>query len=118
MGKITQRKPDKSGASGSSSKEAEKVSDIIDQPSNELWPKPLRIGLFALAVCAVPAILFLFLEIDHVARNAILINFGMSVLGFFLTVRMIPVVVPYVLKRNMFGYDINKRGSPAGEIKM
>jgi UDP-N-acetylglucosamine--dolichyl-phosphate N-acetylglucosaminephosphotransferase len=35
-----------------------------------------------------------------------------------LTIFLIPIVSVYVLRRNMFGYDINKRGSPAGTVKV
>lgn len=42
----------------------------------------------------------------------------MSLVGFFVTVRMIPVASRYVLKRSLFGFDINKKGTPQGNVKV
>lgn len=44
-------------------------------------------------------------------------NAATSVLALLVTVRFIPVVKEYTLKRGMFGLDINKRGTPAGDVK-
>lgn len=111
---VRQRKTEVQNKQSQSDSKNEEAKDF----TSTLWPKPFRIGVFALFVCIVPAALFYYLEINAVYRKAILINLVMSILGFLLTVKLIPVVVPYVLKRNMFGFDINKRGSPAGEIKV
>ena len=94
------------------------VSSSLTKTSVQDAPKTFRMAIFAAFVCAPPALSFLFLDINPVARRAILINLAMSVAGFFLTVYMIPVAIPYVLRRGIGGFDINKRGSPAGEIKM
>lgn len=42
----------------------------------------------------------------------------MSVLGYLFTVRMIPILQQYMLKKNIFGLDINKKGTEAGEKKI
>ena len=94
------------------------VSSAPAQTGVQDAPKTFRMALFAAFVCGPPALSFLLLDINPVARRAILINLAMSVAGFFLTVYMIPVAIPYVLRRGIGGFDINKRGSPAGEIKM
>lgn len=39
----------------------------------------------------------------------------MSMVGYFATVLMIPVMCKYMLKRKIFGYDINKKGTEEGE---
>lgn len=36
-------------------------------------------------------------------------------LGFYLTVKVIPVVMTYTLRKGLCGFDINKRGTPAGD---
>lgn len=41
-----------------------------------------------------------------------------GVFGFVLTVNAIPRMSPLFIKANIFGFDINKRGTPNGEIKM
>lgn len=74
--------------------------------------------VFALLVCAPAITLLVALEFDRGAQLSILINLFMSGAGFLLTVWLIPKVMPYMLRRNMFGYDINKRGSPGGEVKV
>ncbi|KAK4800949.1 hypothetical protein SAY86_021436 [Trapa natans] len=56
--------------------------------------------------------------IDWELKRSILINAFLSLAGFFVTVRMIPVASRYVLRRNLFGYDINKKGTPQGSVKV
>ncbi|EPS69334.1 hypothetical protein M569_05432, partial [Genlisea aurea] len=63
-------------------------------------------------------LLFAGYEIESELRNSILISAFVSVIGFFITVEMIPVAAKYVLRRNLFGYDINKKGTPEGSIKV
>lgn len=38
-----------------------------------------------------------------------------SLLGYFTTIKMIPTIKNYLLKARIFGKDINKVGTPAGE---
>ncbi|PRQ44907.1 putative UDP-N-acetylglucosamine--dolichyl-phosphate N-acetylglucosaminephosphotransferase [Rosa chinensis] len=57
-------------------------------------------------------------KIEQELRNSILINAALSLAAFFVTVKMIPVASRYVLRRNLFGYDINKKGTPQGTIKV
>lgn len=56
--------------------------------------------------------------IEPELRRSILINASLSVAGFFLAQRMIPVASRYVLKRGLFGFDINKKGTPQGTVKV
>ncbi|KAF2617677.1 hypothetical protein F2Q68_00041676 [Brassica cretica] len=57
-------------------------------------------------------------NVDDELKRPILINAGLSLVGFFVTLKLIPVAARYVLRRNMFGFDINKRGTPQGEVKV
>ncbi|KAB2608312.1 UDP-N-acetylglucosamine--dolichyl-phosphate N-acetylglucosaminephosphotransferase-like [Pyrus ussuriensis x Pyrus communis] len=63
-------------------------------------------------------LLFYHYKIEPELRKSILINAGLSLAGFFVTVKMIPVASRYVLRRNLFGYDINKKGTPQGTVKV
>ncbi|KAK3021343.1 hypothetical protein RJ639_047086, partial [Escallonia herrerae] len=63
-------------------------------------------------------LIFYHYSIESELRKSILINAAISFAGFFLTLAMIPVASLYVLKRNLFGYDINKKGTPQGSIKV
>ncbi|KAK8336734.1 hypothetical protein V6Z12_A09G139600 [Gossypium hirsutum] len=56
--------------------------------------------------------------IEQELRRSILINASLCVTGFFLTQRMIPVASRYVLKRGLFGFDINKKGTPQGTVEV
>lgn len=38
-----------------------------------------------------------------------------SLLGYITTVKMIPTIKDYLLRAKIFGKDINKKGTPAGE---
>ena len=40
----------------------------------------------------------------------VLLNLGISFLGFLLTKKLIPILKPICLKRGLFGKDINKKG--------
>uniref|UniRef100_A0A7N0VB34 UDP-N-acetylglucosamine--dolichyl-phosphate N-acetylglucosaminephosphotransferase n=1 Tax=Kalanchoe fedtschenkoi TaxID=63787 RepID=A0A7N0VB34_KALFE len=57
-------------------------------------------------------------KIESQLRRSILINVAISAAGFLVTLRMIPVASRYLLKANLFGYDINKRGTPQGSVKV
>lgn len=112
---LQQRKVPSKGPSESAPTAPEKASE---SGSSEQWLKRRHFPLFAVLTCA-PALTLLFaLRFDPGAQVSILINLAMSAAGFFLTVWLIPIVMPYMLRRNMFGYDINKRGSPGGEIRV
>ncbi|KAJ8565100.1 hypothetical protein K7X08_001560 [Anisodus acutangulus] len=63
-------------------------------------------------------LIFYHYKIESELRRSILINAIVSLIGFFVTVTMIPVASKYVLRRNLFGYDINKKGTPQGSIKV
>jgi len=55
---------------------------------------------------------------DERTRYSILTSAAVSVLGFFLTLRLIPLTKAYTLKAGLFGMDINKKGSREGEKKV
>lgn len=76
----------------------------------------LKLSLFFL----VPYfyLIFYHYKIDSELKKSVLINAGLSLAGFFVTVKMIPVASRYVLRRNLFGYDINKKGTPQGTVKV
>ncbi|XP_030453184.2 uncharacterized protein LOC115674809 [Syzygium oleosum] len=83
---------------------------------------PPKLG-FILKLAALFLVPYLYLiarhfDIDRELRRSILINAGLSLAGFFATVRLIPVASRYVLRRNLFGYDINKKGTPQGTVKV
>uniref|UniRef100_A0A1J3HLE8 UDP-N-acetylglucosamine--dolichyl-phosphate N-acetylglucosaminephosphotransferase n=1 Tax=Noccaea caerulescens TaxID=107243 RepID=A0A1J3HLE8_NOCCA len=83
---------------------------------------PPKLGVI-FVISALLCSLYLYLlcfhyKVDSELKRSILINAGLSLLGFFVTLKMIPVAARYVLRRNMFGFDINKRGTPQGEIKV
>lgn len=70
-------------------------------------------------LCLLPYLYYMFvLDLDEDIRRSIFINAGMGFLGLLVTVSVIPVASKYVLRRKMFGYDINKKGSPAGLVQI
>lgn len=90
------------------------------QPDPPLRPAKLSAILKFFTVFSIPYFYLIFsrYNIDYELKKSILINAFVSVLGFFVTISMIPVASKYVLRRNLFGYDINKRGTPEGSIKV
>lgn len=63
-------------------------------------------------------LLFYHYTIETELKKSIVINASVSFAGFFVTLMMIPVASRYVIRRNLFGYDINKKGTPQGLIKV
>ncbi|KAG6769148.1 hypothetical protein POTOM_024764 [Populus tomentosa] len=92
------------------------------ETSNDQPIAPPKKGfIFKLSLLLIAPYSYLLLfhyQIQHDLIKPILINAGLSLAGFFLTVKLIPVASKYVLKRNLFGYDINKKGTPQGTVKV
>ncbi|XP_073017041.1 uncharacterized protein [Primulina eburnea] len=90
------------------------------QPDPPLRPAKLSTILIFFAVFSIPyfCLIFCRYNIDYELKKSILINAFVSLLGFFITISVIPVASKYVLRRNLFGYDINKKGTPEGSIKV
>ncbi|GFP92906.1 UDP-n-acetylglucosamine--dolichyl-phosphate n-acetylglucosaminephosphotransferase [Phtheirospermum japonicum] len=95
------------------------------KPESPPTDPPIRPAKFAtiLKFSLVFAIPYFYLilshySIDYELKKSILISAFVSVIGFFITVKMIPVASKYVSRRNLFGYDINKKGTPDGSIKV
>lgn len=80
------------------------------------WTKILCLSSILLLPYAY--LLFFHFQIDAEIKRSILINAALSAAGFFVTVKLIPIASRYVLRRNLFGFDINKKGTPQGSIKI
>ena len=57
-------------------------------------------------------------NIERDLKKSILINAVLSLVGFLVTVKIIPVASRYVLRRNLFGFDINKKGTAGGTLRV
>ncbi|KAL6657426.1 hypothetical protein ACP70R_005206 [Stipagrostis hirtigluma subsp. patula] len=92
------------------------------EPTKELVLRPPNLGVAAVAMVAFLApfsyLAFVHYPLGADLRLSILICGAMSLVGFFVALRLIPVAARYHLRRRMFGYDINKRGWPLGEIQV
>jgi hypothetical protein len=55
---------------------------------------------------------------DERTKYSLLTSAAVSVLGFFGTLHIVPLVSRYTLKAGLFGMDINKKGSREGEKKV
>lgn len=83
-----------------------------------LRPPNLGVVLAAMALFLAPFsyLAFVHYPLDADLRRSILICGAISLGGFFVVLRLIPVAARYLLRRGMFGKDINKKGLPMGEI--
>ncbi|KAK1319138.1 hypothetical protein QJS10_CPB04g00444 [Acorus calamus] len=97
-------------------------ADAHPPPSDDQQLRPPKLGLVLGASVAflVPYlyVIYFHYEIESDLRRSIAINAAMSVGGFVIAVRLMPVAAKYVLRRNLFGFDINKKGTPEGNIKV
>jgi len=88
----------------------------------ELVLRPPNLGVAAAAAVLFLApfsyLAFVHYPLDADLRGSILKCGAMSLGGFFIVLKLIPVAARYHLRRRMFGYDINKKGLPTGEIKV
>lgn len=98
----------------SSSETSPENPKITISPSK--WTK--IVSLSSLLLLPYAYLLLIHFKIDGELKRSILINAALSFAGFFLTLRLIPVASRYVTRRNLFGFDINKKGTPQGNIKV
>ena len=110
----TERKPKSQNPTVTNSNDSSQTP-----PTAPLKSKTSFILKFSFLLLA-PYFYFIFCHynIDRDLRRSILINAVVSLVGFFVTVKIIPVASRYVLKRNLFGYDINKKGTPGGTLRV
>ena len=105
-------------ASANSTQAAEEPRPLsTDSP---IAPSKSSVILKLSVLFSVPYLYLIFrhYDVDSELRRSILINAGISVVGYFAAVKLIPVASRSVLKRNLFGYDINKKGTPQGTVKV
>ncbi|RLN36197.1 UDP-N-acetylglucosamine--dolichyl-phosphate N-acetylglucosaminephosphotransferase [Panicum miliaceum] len=92
------------------------------EPAKEPVLRPPNLGVAAAAAVLFLApfsyLAFVHYPLDADLRGSILKCGAMSLGGFFIVLKLIPVAARYHLRRRMFGYDINKKGLPTGEIKV
>ncbi|KNA04442.1 hypothetical protein SOVF_199790 [Spinacia oleracea] len=84
--------------------------------SSSKWAKILSLSCLLLLPYAY--LLLIHFQIDGELKRSILINAALSFAGFMFTLKLIPVASRYVIRRNLFGFDINKKGTPQGSIKV
>lgn len=113
----TRRKP--------TSKPSEIPPEVRSVEAKPPHPDPLAPPKFGLIIPVAAAfflsffyLVFVKYRIEPDLRRSIAINAAMSFGAFVLAVRMIPVAARYVLRRNLYGFDINKKGTPQGTIKV
>jgi len=66
-------------------------------------------------LCATPGLVA---ASGDTTRNLVGVCTAVCVVAYAATTRLVRIVKDLTLKRGMFGYDINKRGTPAGEVKV
>lgn len=108
----TPRRRKSNGAAATASPPAPDAPEIALHPSRS-------VAVLALVVLSLgPAALAFHLSLPFASgeRRTILASTVLSFLGFLACVRVIPVVARANLRKGLFGRDINKRGTPKGEI--
>ncbi|VFQ78527.1 unnamed protein product [Cuscuta campestris] len=95
-----------------------RIAKRDDEP--KITPSKTSFVLKCSGIFAIPYfyLIFYHYRIEPELRRSIAINAAISLVGYFLTLGIIPVASKYVIRRNLFGYDINKRGTPQGAIKV
>lgn len=76
-----------------------------------------KLTALGLAGLAAPAYYFSQLP-DRTTQASLLVSALVSLVAFWVCRKIIPLVARYTLKADLFGYDINKKGSEAGEKKI
>ncbi|KAL6745190.1 glycosyl transferase family 4-domain-containing protein [Haematococcus lacustris] len=78
-------------------------------------PRTAQLLLLALLCAALPAYAFTLIS-DAKTRQLISASAIVSILGFFATRYLIPAVASKTASRGICGKDLNKKGTPAGEV--
>ncbi|KAM3690988.1 hypothetical protein ACB094_09G161300 [Castanea mollissima] len=100
------------------------TSTTTTSTSNEPPTAPLKsktsfiLKLSLLLLAPYFYLIFHHYNIDRDLKKSILINAVLSLVGFLVTVKIIPVASRYVIRRNLFGFDINKKGTPGGTLRV
>ncbi|XP_050245610.1 uncharacterized protein LOC126693613 [Quercus robur] len=114
-----QEKPKSQAPTTATTKTATTTTTSNEPPTAPLKSKTsfiLKLSLLLLAPYFY--LIFHHYNIDRDLKKSILINAVLSLVGFFVTVKIIPVASRYVLRRNLFGFDINKKGTPGGNLRV
>lgn len=64
--------------------------------------------------CFLTILISVYAQIKAGRKLATIIVMTTSILGYFVTVKMIPIMKSYLIKARIFGKDINKVGTEAG----
>lgn len=119
---MTARKRTQSTPTPTPDQSAPQTTSSPPSSSPIISPSKLTQTLAVSLIFIVPYLYLIFYHYsEHIEadlKRSILINALLSFAGFLLTISLIPVASRYVLRRNMFGYDINKKGTPRGSIKV
>jgi UDP-N-acetylglucosamine--dolichyl-phosphate N-acetylglucosaminephosphotransferase len=78
--------------------------------------RAVQLALLAALGAALPAYAFSRIAPDSKERLLLACSAGVSLLGFLLTVYLIPPVTSKTSARGIAGKDLNKRGTPAGDV--
>lgn len=70
------------------------------------------------ALGTIPCLVTFFRITDQQVRDSLIIAFIISLPAYIATKWLIPLLSRLLLKRSIYGYDINKKGTPGGEIKI
>ncbi|KAK6124659.1 hypothetical protein DH2020_041599 [Rehmannia glutinosa] len=110
----------RASATETTKSDPEKPKPETNQTDSPIRPAKFSTVFKFFLVFSIPYffLIFSYYEIEYELKKSILINSVVSFIGFLIAVRMIPVASKYVLRRNLFGYDINKKGTPDGSIKV
>ncbi|KAL6997556.1 UDP-N-acetylglucosamine--dolichyl-phosphate [Sarracenia purpurea var. burkii] len=115
--RVTAVPPPSTGAQTKSEEKTAGANPITDPPiAPSKAGKILKVSL----IFFIPYfyLIFYHYNIEPDLKRSIITNAILSAAGFFVTLTMIPVASRYVLRRNLFGYDINKKGTPQGSVKV
>ncbi|KAL6557441.1 hypothetical protein OROMI_017791 [Orobanche minor] len=116
MGRRRNRRVSSSSSSSNPQQNNNPPQQSLDPPiAPPKWGFLCKLSLFSIPYFYL---IFFHFSIDSELRRSTIINAGLSLAGFFVTVRMIPVVSRRVLKRGISGHDINKKGTPHGNVKV
>ncbi|PON47914.1 Glycosyl transferase [Parasponia andersonii] len=110
-------------ASADSTREPKLQEDTQRKPTSDessIAPPKLGVILKLSLFLLVPYFYLVFhhYKIDKELKKPILINAALSLAGYFITIKLIPVASRRSLRRNLFGKDINKKGTPHGDVQV
>mmetsp|Transcript_17356 Transcript_17356/g.56817 ORF Transcript_17356/g.56817 Transcript_17356/m.56817 type:complete len:415 (+) Transcript_17356:153-1397(+) len=94
------------------------MTEAAHEASSAPEPAGTRLTLIAFAAACFAPVAALIAKTDEDTRETILLNLAFGAVALLVTIAFIPIVMRNTERKGLFGYDLNKAGTPLGQRKV